>query len=246
MSFHSRGCSHRLFSPGVRMLLVDFAGLKARSLVSEVLQEALAVGLHGLGARGPTRRAHLARVVLDVLQGLQGAERLIHRAPEGQVVDGAVLDDALAIDDEEATERDMVSGQDIETLADVLAEVAHERVRKGSPESTDLLLGTDPCKMGVDGVHTDANNFSIDCREVGIAISERHQLSRANEGEIKGIEEENHVFTTILFQRDFRNCVVHNRWSFEARSSLANQKAISQGDDRQQEDSDDTLHLPDS
>ena len=56
----------------------------------KVLLRALRIRLHRRRARLPARRAHLIRVVLHVLDRLQRAERLVHGAAEGKVVDGHV------------------------------------------------------------------------------------------------------------------------------------------------------------
>lgn len=62
---------------------------------SEVLLGLFGRGVHGVAAGGPPCGTDLIRVLLHVLYRLQYAQCLLHVAPEGQVVDGGVLDDAL-------------------------------------------------------------------------------------------------------------------------------------------------------
>lgn len=61
----------------------------------------------------PFVSAHLIRVRLDVLERLEDAERLVNGAPEAEVVDGGVLENALLVDDEEAAESDALVVQDL-------------------------------------------------------------------------------------------------------------------------------------
>src|SRR4029078_4596781 len=57
----------------------------------EVLLGAFRVGLHAVLARAPVGRAHLA-VLVGELHGLDDAQRLVHRPPDGQIVDGDLPD----------------------------------------------------------------------------------------------------------------------------------------------------------
>jgi len=96
--------------------------------LGKVLLRALRVGLHRRVSRLPASRAHLVRVGLHVLHRLQDAQGLVDAAAEGQVVDGGVLDDTLAVDQEEAAQGDAVGREDAVGLADLLLEVGDERV----------------------------------------------------------------------------------------------------------------------
>ena len=70
--------------------------------LAEILHAALGVGLHGRSARRPVRRADLA-VLIRELERLHVAQRLVHRATHGQVVHGDLAENALGIDDKQAT-----------------------------------------------------------------------------------------------------------------------------------------------
>jgi len=60
----------------------------------------------------PGAWAHLIGVGLDVLDGLQGAQGLVHAAAKAQVVDGRVLHHALLVDDEQTAQRNALLGED--------------------------------------------------------------------------------------------------------------------------------------
>src|SRR5206468_1464991 len=82
----------------------DFFRLLPGGLL-EVLLRFLDARLDRRRALRPPRGANLA-VLLEVLQRIEHAERLIDAAAERQVVDGTRADDPLLIDDEGAAERD--------------------------------------------------------------------------------------------------------------------------------------------
>merc|ERR1712216_745660 len=89
----------------------------------EVFLGTLRIRLHRRRTRGPARRADFIRVVLHALRFVDGAAKR-------SVVDGAVLNDAFAIDDVQTTERGAVFVKDVVSLGDFALKVAHERVRQ--------------------------------------------------------------------------------------------------------------------
>merc|ERR1719473_575251 len=144
--------------------------------------------LHRRRARLPARRAHLIRVVLHVLDRLQSAERLVHGAAEGKVVDGAVLDDALLVNDEEAAERDALVAEHLELLADLLLEIGDERVPKIAKAAL-LAVRLHPREVRELAVHRNAGHLAAKFGELVVAIRERRDLRRADEREVEGVEE---------------------------------------------------------
>ena len=79
-------------------------------------------GLHGVAAWLPASRADLIRVLLHVLDGLQSALGLLHTSAKCQVVDGAVLDDALR----KHTQGYALSAQHLKLLCMVLHEAGSD------------------------------------------------------------------------------------------------------------------------
>ena len=77
------------------------------SVAGEVVRRGVLGGLHGVLALGPVGRADLA-VFFKVLEGVHHAERLVHAAAEGQVVDDLVADDPCAVDKEKPAVGDAV------------------------------------------------------------------------------------------------------------------------------------------
>lgn len=63
------------------------------------------LSLHGLLSRLPVSRAHLA-VLIGELERLHKSERLVDTAANWQIVDGDLTQDAFAVNDEQASERD--------------------------------------------------------------------------------------------------------------------------------------------
>ena len=74
----------------------------------------------------PVGRAHLA-VLVGELHGLDDAQRLVHRPPDRQIVDGDVPDHALRVDHEESAERDAVRQQHAVVACDLLLHVGQQR-----------------------------------------------------------------------------------------------------------------------
>ena len=95
----------------------------------EILFRAFGIGLHGLFARSPVSRADLVRVGLHVLEGLQNPQGFINVTTHGQVVDRGVHDDAIGIDDEQATQGDTLSIiEDVVSRRNFLLQVSDEGI----------------------------------------------------------------------------------------------------------------------
>lgn len=69
----------------------------------EVLLGFVRVRHHRLAAWAPSSGTHLSELV-GVLEGLHEAQRLVHTASDGQVIDGHLAQILLLVDDEEAAE----------------------------------------------------------------------------------------------------------------------------------------------
>lgn len=158
----------------------------------EVLLGAVHSGLHGLLPRLPPCGAHLIRVVLDVLQSLEHTQGLVNIATEGQVVNGGMLHNTLAVDDEETAQGNTICGKHAEGLADLALQIGHQRV--GEVAQAALITGSlDPGQMGELGVHGHAQHLGVQLLELLILVAEGGDLSGANEGEVQRVEEQHNV-----------------------------------------------------
>ena len=181
------------------------------------------VGVHGLLAGGPVGGAHLVGVVADVLEGLQQTQGLVDAAAHGQVVDGALHDHTIGIDDEQTAQGH--AGFLVEHLVgagDVLLQVGHQGVGDVA-EAAVLAVGLHPGQVGELAIHGHAQHFAVAAGEVGVAIGEGGDLRRADEGEVEGVEEQHHVLAAVLGQLDFLELLVNHCGGSEVRGLQTDQ-----------------------
>ena len=162
---------------------------------------------------------------LHILEGLQHPEGFINTAAHGQVVDRAVHDCAIGIDDEEAAQGH--SGfvvEDVIGAGDLFLQVGNQGVVDVT-NTTVFALGLNPGQVAELAIHRDTENFRIATGEIGVTIAEGDDFSRANEGEIEGIEEQDHIFAPVVRQANGLELLVHHGRGREIRGLLANPQA---------------------
>ena len=168
------------------------------------------VGIHGLVARGPVGWADLIRMGLHVLEGLQDTQGFIHAATDGEVVDRAVHDHSIRIDDEQASEGNArLLVENAVGPGDLLLEVGNEGVGDIS-QAASLAIGLHPGQMAELAVHGDPENLRVATGEIAVTVTEGGDFRGADESEIERIEEEHHVFAAIVRQGDFFELLVHH------------------------------------
>ena len=170
----------------------------------EVGLVALGGGLDCLVAGGPVggadlsvlvsgpRTRHMEQTYLAVLVGelesIDQTEGLINAASNGEVIDGDLAHNTGGVDEEKTTERDaLLLNQDTVVLADAMVLVA----QKGNvdvAEATILLARGGPCKQAVLAVGAGEDDTGTAGGEVGSAVAEGEDLSRAHEGPGHGDE----------------------------------------------------------
>jgi len=197
----------------------------------EILFRAFGIGLHGLFARSPVSGADLVRVGLHVLEGLQNPQGFINVTTHGQVVDRGVHDDAIGIDDEQATQGDTLSViEDVVSRRNFLLQVSDEGIVDVT-QATLIACCLNPSQVAELAVYGNAEYFGVLAGEIGITVTEGRDFSRADEGEIQRVEEQHHVLAPVLGQRDFLELLVHHSGSCEIRGLLANTQATVVGHD---------------
>jgi len=167
------------------------------SVVLEVLKLLFGVWDDGVCARLPSSGTHLA-VLVGVLEGLDQAQRLVHAAAHRQVVHGDLAESALGVNDEEAPES-------VSVLREVDAVVAGDLVREVGeqgdvqPAQASLCSGSvHPGQVGEVRVHATGHNLDSKLPELLDSVVEGQDLGGADEGEIKGVEEEDEVLARVV------------------------------------------------
>lgn len=193
-------CIHAFFPsfpfPSLLDHLVDARALVAIGsggairLSREVLEGALGIGLHALGAGLPVGGADLA-VLVGELEGLDEAQGLVDGAAHGQVVDGDLAQDALGVDDEQAAQGHALVLEQHPVLArDGLALVRHERQAQVRPQPALLARLLRPRQVREVRVRRDPEHRRVHGRELRQRVVEAEDLRRAHEGEVQRVEEE--------------------------------------------------------
>lgn len=158
--------------------------------LGEVLQAALGVSLHGLATGLPASGADLA-VLVGELEGLDQTQGLVDVSAHGQVVDGDLAQDALGVDDEQATQRDaLILNQDTVVARDLEVLVGNQRQLQVLAQATLLAGALTPRKVGEVAVGGDAQHGGVELLELGEGIVEGEDLRGADKGEVHGVEQE--------------------------------------------------------
>lgn len=165
-------------------------GPRLTTLLSEVLEAALGVSLHGLAAGLPVGGADLA-VLVGELEGLDETEGLGDVAADGQVVDGDLAQGALGVDNEEAAQGDaLLLDQDAVVAGDLEVLVGHQGQLQVLTETALLAGALAPCQVGEVAVGGDTEHGGVELLELGEGVVEGEDLSGAHKGEVHGVEQE--------------------------------------------------------
>lgn len=138
---------------------------------SKVLLGACGVRLHCPFTGLPAGRANLVWVLLDVLDGLKHAQGFIYTAAKSKVVDGAVLDESLLVDDEEAAQGNAIVRQHLIGRADLLLEIRDKGVLEVAKTSL-LAVSLEPSQVRELRVNRDPEDLCVDGGELLIAVRE--------------------------------------------------------------------------
>src|SRR5690606_8749322 len=141
----------------------------------------------GLVALFPLGRADLARVVADVLSGLDLADELGGVAADALSGDLGELDDAVRVDQEGAAVGEtLVLTEDLEVGADLQGRVTDH----GVLDLADGLRRSVPRLVREVRVGRDGEDLDAELLQLLVVVREVAELRRADEREVCGVEEE--------------------------------------------------------
>ncbi|DAZ93704.1 TPA: hypothetical protein N0F65_010199 [Lagenidium giganteum] len=145
----------------------------------EVLLTVLRVALDRLLTRLPVRWAHLAVLCVE-LQRLDQTQRLVHAAADWQVVDRHLLQHALWVDDEQATQGNAGVFKQHPILGrNDLGQVRHKR-NAHTAEAATAAWQTRPRQVRLSRVHRHSHQLRVELFELAGAVVERDDLGRAH------------------------------------------------------------------
>ncbi len=144
---------------------------------------------------------------------------------------GGVHDHAFGIDDEQAAQSNTgFFVENVVSRGDLLLEIGNEGI--GDVAKAALVAwGLNPSEVAELAVNGDAQHFSVLAGEIGVAIAEGSDFSRADEGEVEGIEEQHHILAAVLGEADLLELLVHYSGGCEIRGLLAHAQATVSGHD---------------
>ncbi|KAF1776342.1 hypothetical protein GQ600_19336 [Phytophthora cactorum] len=158
--------------------------------------------------------AHLTVLVRE-LESLHQTKNLVHVATNGAVVNGALTQLALTVDDEQTTEggTSLLAhvDQDVVGRGDLLVEVGKERDVELTQTAL-LARSVDPRQVRELGVHAAAQHLTAKLAELRRLLAERDDLRGAHEGEVHGVEEEHNVLALVVGQRHSLELSVDDGW----------------------------------
>ncbi len=123
--------------------------------------------------------------------------------------------DAGFVDQEQATQGDGFTNQDVVVASDLLVEVGDERIIDLT-EATLISRRVSPSQVRVVAVDGNADDLNAEVAELLAAIRKSDDFGRANKGEVERIKEQKDVFAFELAERKFAETSVgKNGLSFE-------------------------------
>ena len=81
-------------------------------------------------------------------------------------------------------------------------------------------------------VHRDAQDLGVLAGEIRVTVAERGDFGWADEREVQGVEEQNHVLAAVLRQGDVLELLINHSSGGEVRGLLANAQAAVRCHDR--------------
>lgn len=133
------------------------------------------------GVWSPVSRAHLS-VCLHELEGLHQAQRLLHAAPHGQVIDTQVLDDPVWINDEQPSQCYARSFQQHPIITgDLFCEV-RQNWNIHFAQTAALSWCIYPGQMTKMRVHRNCHHLTVHVTEFLCFVTESHNFRGADKG----------------------------------------------------------------
>lgn len=180
-------------------------GGSARSAIRKgIIVYCLAISLisshsHRVCTRFPTSWAHFS-VSIGVLECLDQSQCLVDRPSHWQIIHCDLSQNALVIDNEEASEGVSQVVQIHAVFLRYLVAQVTEQWDLDVAQSSLFPRRVYPCQMRKVGVYTAGNHLRINLLELVDSIGEGQNLGGTNEGEVERVEEEDDVFPQVVAQ----------------------------------------------
>ena len=168
-------------------------------MVGQEVGDALRGGLHGRLAFLPLGGADVA-MLLEELQRVHHADHLVDVAPQRQVIDHLMANDALTINQERTAQGHGVIHQHIVVAGDAFGEIRYHG-HLHLADATLCLRGILPGQMGIMGIDAARHDFAVAGLELRQAVVEGEDLRRADEGEVQGVEEQHPIFALDVVRK---------------------------------------------
>ena len=154
-------------------------------------------------------------VLVSKLESLHQPQSLVHIATHGKIVDGDLSQLPGGVDDEEAAEGDaLVLLEHPVGAADGHVLVGQERDLHGA-EAALLAAPLAPRQVGEVAVRGARDHRAVDRLELRGTVIEGDDLRGTDEGEVQGVEEDDHVLALVVVQANVLKLAFHHCGSFE-------------------------------
>ena len=184
------------------------------------------VRIHCLLTGLPVCGTHFIGVRLDVLDGLQHAQRFIYATTEAEVIDGGVLNHPILIYDEQAAKGNAcIRVENIVSGADFFLEIGNQWIVDVT-DSAAFTIGLDPSEVRKLAIDRDPEDFGVQCFEFSMTIAESRDFGGTYKGEVQWIEEQDHVLAAKTRQFDVFKFLIHNSRCSKVGSRLTHPEAF--------------------
>ena len=170
----------------------------------------------------PVRGTHLT-VLLEVLEGLDHSERLIHASAQRQVVHHLMANNAGFVDQKQTSKCDTAVKQHIVIPGNLLVQIGDQWVI-GLADSALITSRVGPRQVREVTVDRYAQNLNAQLCEIFRTIAEGNDLSGADKREIQWPEKQQDVLVLVVAEGDFFELTIrHDGLCSEIRSLLGYQ-----------------------
>jgi len=159
----------------------------------------LRVGFHGGLAGLPAGGAHLSVLVCE-LEGLNKTKSFIDISANRKIIDSNLSQNLVFVNDKQTTEADTVR-----FLKNAIGPAdGHRFVRQQRnlhfTQTSSFPGFLNPSQVGEVRISRAGDDFTADLAEFLGSVREGNDLSRADKGEVQGIEEQNNILALVIFQ----------------------------------------------
>lgn len=176
----------------------SFLSVDVLPIIGDVLAGA---GLHGGGSLGPAGRTNFS-VLGVVLEGLNQPQVFADVPANSQIVDTAVPEDLVVVNDESASQGESSVIEHSIVRGDLLLDIGNEGdVDVAETSLAAGLMG--PSSMDEVGVDGASEDFTAALPEGLGVVAELYDFCRADESEVEGIEKEEYPLVLVVGEGEF-------------------------------------------